>query len=85
MLGQAQENVALPRVTSPMPMMEYQESHDGEEAHDAYSNSLTKRQAYCLFISHILSMWNSRMYEFGVVRVLHCFFGAREQSHFGQW
>ena len=47
--------------------LRYQESHNSqeEEGDDA---SLTTRQAYCLFISHFLSMWNSRMYEFAVVR-----------------
>ena len=48
--------------------MENQTSHDSEGDGDASFETLTKRQAYCLFMSHTLSMWNSRMYEFGVVR-----------------
>ena len=51
-----------------MLQMENQESHDGEGDDDVLFDILTKRQAYCLFMSHTLSMWNSRMYEFGVVR-----------------
>ncbi len=38
--------------------------HDGRRA---LLDGLNRRQAYCLYISHFLSMWNSRMYEFGVV------------------
>lgn len=74
MLGQAQETVALPWVSSAMPMMEHHESHKSEEGHDAHFDSLTKRQAYCLFTSHILSMWNSRMYEFGVILFIQASF-----------
>ena len=48
-----------------MATVGYQESGNGQEGRDA---SLTTRQAYYLFISHFLSMWNSRMYEFAVVR-----------------
>lgn len=36
---------------------------------DAYSDNVTSGQAYCLYVSHSLSMWNSRMYEFAVVRI----------------
>lgn len=53
-----------------MAKTEHRESHDSEEAHDARFDSLTTRQAYCLFLSHALSMSNSRMYEFGVVSIL---------------
>ena len=84
MLGQAQETVALPRASSAMPLMEIQESHNNEEGYDAHFDSLTKRQAYCLFFSHILSMWNSRMYEFGVVRILRCFFRVRQPIDVGR-
>ena len=83
MLGHAQETVALPWGSSAMSMLEHQESRNSEEGHDAHFDSLTKRQAYCLFISHTLSMWNSRMYEFGVVRV-QCFFRARKCSPMGR-
>lgn len=84
MLGQAQQTLALPWASLAMPMMAHQESYNSEEGQDPYFDSLTKRQAYCLFVSHILSMWNSRMYEFGVVRVLRCFFRARRPSHEGR-
>lgn len=81
MLGQAQETVGLPWASFAMPLMENQESHDSKDGLDTHFDSLTKRQAYCLFISHILSMWNSRTYEFGVVRDLECFFRSRKPSH----
>lgn len=29
---------------------------------------LTTGQAWCLYLSHFLSMWNSRTYEYGAVR-----------------
>lgn len=29
---------------------------------------LTAGQAWCLYLSHFLSMWNSRTYEYGAVR-----------------
>lgn len=32
-----------------------------------YLYDMTSGQAYCLYLSHFLSMWNSRMYEFGAV------------------
>ena len=32
---------------------------------------MTASQAWCLYCSHMLSMWNSRLYEFGAVRA--CF------------
>ena len=31
---------------------------------------MTIGQAWCLYLSHFLSMWNSRLYEFGVVSTL---------------
>jgi len=48
-----------------------EEEDDGETvvgSHDARVDDVTRRQAYCLYVSHALSMWNSRMYEFAVVR-----------------
>ena len=68
MSGQAQEVMALNWGSSAMPQMDSQESHDSEGDDVVLFDVLTKRQAYCLFMSHTLSMWNSRMYEFGVVR-----------------
>ena len=73
MLSHAQEPFPLPWDSPALPMTEHRESHTSEDDHNVRSDSLTKRQAYCLFLSHILSMWNSRMYEFGVVRVLQPF------------
>ena len=70
MLGQAHETEPSSADSFAMPLTEDQESHNIEDAHDPPLDSLTKRQAYCLFISHTLSMWNSRMYEFGVVSLL---------------
>ena len=34
---------------------------------------MTASQAWCLYSSHLLSMWNSRMYEFGAVRACSLF------------
>ena len=68
--------MALPSMTAAMFVMDRQQSRSSEEAHHAHSDELTKRQAYYLFMSHTLCMWNSRMFEFGVVRA-HCFFKAR--------
>ena len=31
---------------------------------------LTPSQAYCLYASHLLSMWNSRAYEYGSVSAI---------------
>lgn len=40
----------------------------GEDAsHDFQDEVMTRGQAWCLYCSHFLSMWNSRMYEFGAV------------------
>lgn len=61
-----------------MPTVHHQERCNGQETHDA---RLTKRQAYFLFVSHILYMWNSRMYEFAVVRLLQYSFRVRKLSN----
>lgn len=37
---------------------------------DDHFDEVTTGQAYCLYLSHFLSMWNSRMYEFGAVSIL---------------
>ena len=34
---------------------------------ELFDDDLTKGQAWCLFLSHFLSMWNSRTYEYGEV------------------
>ena len=53
---------------SAAPMEEEGENSDG--SHDARLDDVTSRQAYYLYVSHALSMWNSRTYEFAVVRSL---------------
>lgn len=84
MLGrEAQESDAVSQDSFAMPSMELQDSHSSEEGLDPSLDDLTKRQAYCLFISHMLSMWNSRMYEFGVVRTLERFLSAKNPRHAG--
>lgn len=85
MLGQGQETLASPGDSSAVPVLEHEESHNSEGGHDAHFHGLTKRQAYCLFVSHTLSVWSSRMYEFGVVKVFKCFFVARKPSLVGRW
>lgn len=35
----------------------------------AHCDDLTQKQAWCLYLSHFLSMWNSRMYEWAVVKI----------------
>ena len=44
----------------------------------ARSDELTRKQAWCLYLSHTLSMWNSRMYEFAAVRTF-----SPEYGYFG--
>ena len=41
-------------------------THAGDDL-EPLDDNLTKSQAWCLFFSHFLSMWNSRMYEYGAV------------------
>lgn len=41
-----------------------------DKVHDDHADEVTAGQAYCLYLSHFLSMWNSRMYEFGAVSIL---------------
>ena len=50
----------------------------GEDAAPlSQSDEVTNRQAWCLYLSHFLSMWNSRTYEFGAVSTfLHLLFSA---------
>ena len=55
---------------APVPVNEIDSSID-DDGHDTPFDEFTGRQAYRLYVSHSLSMWNSRMYEFGVVRHLH--------------
>lgn len=44
-------------------------SHDGNPV-EANDNLLTGRQAWCLYVSHFLSMWNSRTYEYAAVSIV---------------
>ena len=72
MLGNAQ-SVDSPAISfAPVPVDELDSDSD-DAGHD-----MTSRQAYCLYVSHSLSMWNSRMYEFSVVRLLPSFFDIRK-------
>ena len=41
--------------------------YDTSDGHEEASDDLTSRQARYLYVSHSLSMWTSRMYEFAVV------------------
>lgn len=49
-----------------------EQEHDDDQLSNRNTphNEFTERQAYFLYTSHSLSMWNSRMYEYGVVRPL---------------
>ncbi len=53
---------------STAPMEEEDDGGNVVKSHDARVDDVTSRQAYCLYVSHALSMWNSRMYEFAMVR-----------------
>ncbi|MCJ1270058.1 hypothetical protein MMC22_009952 [Lobaria immixta] len=41
---------------------------------DALDDELTKGQAWCLYLSHFLSMWNSRTYEYGAILFIQAAF-----------
>ena len=43
--------------------------HRTEDVDHAVSDEVTRGEAWCLYLSHFLSMWNSRMYEFGAVSI----------------
>ncbi|KAL2037969.1 hypothetical protein N7G274_009188 [Stereocaulon virgatum] len=45
-----------------------------DEGHDTPFEKFTGRQAYRLYVSHSLSMWNSRMYEFSVILFIQAAF-----------
>ena len=47
-----------------------EQQHEGDDLVDqnVHSHEFSTDQAYLLYASHSLSMWNSRMYEYGVVR-----------------
>lgn len=42
-------------------------SEHAEQPVDDHDDELTAGQAWCLYLSHFLSMWNSRAYEYGAV------------------
>lgn len=70
MLGIIQGVTTFPHASS--PVSDEGEDEDGGRNHGgnslaASTNDVTSRQAYRLYVSHSLSMWNSRMYEFAVV------------------
>ena len=43
---------------------------DDDDTQPTQLDELTSVQAYYLYVSHFLSMWNSRMYEFGAVSIV---------------
>lgn len=47
-------------LANPHQSIEQNASHDSDD-------EVTRGQAWCLYCSHFLSMWNSRIYEFGAV------------------
>ena len=69
MLGNAQSVDFAPISFTPVPVDELDSDSD-DDGHDTPFDKLTSRQAYYLYVSHSLSMWNLRMYEFSVVRLL---------------
>jgi hypothetical protein len=64
--------------TSPQEVLSAAEEDATNHGH-AHENELTKEQAWCLYVSHFLSMWNSRTYEYGAVslRSKHIDIGRR--------
>ena len=44
-----------------------EEEEGGNDGLGDVDDEVTSGQAWCLYLSHFLSMWNSRMYEFGAV------------------
>lgn len=69
MLDNAQSANLSPINSAVVPVNEIDDSID-DDGHDTPFDDFTGRQAYRLYVSHSLSMWNSRMYEFSVVRHL---------------
>lgn len=69
----SQELSSPPFVCSPSSSNEAEEQQrrrhesDDQDVRDVNTDVLTKYQACCLYASHSLSMWDSRMYEFAVV------------------
>ena len=59
----------LPLVIFTRVPVEELDSDTNDGGHGTPFDELTNRQAYCLYVSHSLSMWNSRMYEYSVVRL----------------
>ena len=52
-----------------LPLGDAHERSETSTDQDASAHDdLTSHQAYYLYVSHFLSMWDSRMYEFAVVR-----------------
>ena len=72
MLGNIQGITTLPLAASIVPTEVEEEDggrSDAGNTQGAYTDDVTSRQAYRLYVSHSLSMWNSRMYEFAVVSI----------------
>jgi hypothetical protein len=47
------------------PMVDWAAYHSTHD--EAVGDDLTRGQAWCLYLSHFLFMWNSRTYEYGAV------------------
>lgn len=47
-----------------------QDDYHIEDELEPWKDPITRYQAWCLYASHALSMWNSRTYEFAAVRIL---------------
>jgi len=49
------------------PFLVHAPQRFGQNASHDDDDEVTRGQAWCLYCSHFLSMWNSRIYEFGAV------------------
>ena len=63
----SKDNLTL--VTFTRVPVEELDSDVDDDGHGTPFDELTSRQPYCLYVSHSLSMWNSRMYEYRIVRL----------------
>ena len=72
-LDNAHSAAVVPIVSA---VVDNEEDYDGDGTDDGHgpdADEVTSGQAYCLYVSHSLSMWNSRMYEFAVVSIqIYC-------------
>ena len=73
------QDVRAAKMRGQEPFLDDERQEIGEQGEDEVDggDEVTRGQAWCLYLSHFLSMWNSRMYEFGAVS-----FSTREASWF---